>query len=316
MPGRNGSSGDYRYGFNGMEKDDEVNNVTGSSYTATFWKYDSRLGRRWERDPVVKHWRSSYDAFSNNPISRIDPNGDDDYYTKSGQYLGTDFNKSSQKIRIVSNRKIFYTLRKSYKAAMANGTDVETAKLNLQNSLSEKSTLLTNYKIIKETDYSMLTSIAEHLYYKYVSKDKVNIVAKDGANIMEVSEETKYPKAIVWDVGYDFWEASDVIQSELENKFDIISTLRHESFHYFNHSNATRSPEYGDTPQESQSFAISHLDAYRDQLSHYSWKYTSEKFKKSQKANIEDLLKYVVDRDKKKSLEAEFDGLYKGDKEK
>ncbi|MCW9018914.1 MAG: hypothetical protein OQJ96_01340, partial [Flavobacteriales bacterium] len=33
MPGRNFSSGDYRYGFNGMEKDNEVNNITGSSYT-------------------------------------------------------------------------------------------------------------------------------------------------------------------------------------------------------------------------------------------------------------------------------------------
>jgi len=37
---------DYRYGFNGMEKDDEVNNSEGTSYTAEFWKYDSRIGRR------------------------------------------------------------------------------------------------------------------------------------------------------------------------------------------------------------------------------------------------------------------------------
>ena len=34
-----------------MEMDNEVNNITGSSYTAEFWQYDSRLGRRWNVDP-------------------------------------------------------------------------------------------------------------------------------------------------------------------------------------------------------------------------------------------------------------------------
>ena len=49
--------------------------MTGSSYTAEFWQYDSRLGRRWNIDPVDKPWMSSYHAFSNKPITNIDPNG-------------------------------------------------------------------------------------------------------------------------------------------------------------------------------------------------------------------------------------------------
>jgi len=65
----------YRFGFNGQEKDDEIFNVTGSSYTAEFWQYDSRLGRRWNIDPVVKPWESSYAAFRNNPIWYADPSG-------------------------------------------------------------------------------------------------------------------------------------------------------------------------------------------------------------------------------------------------
>ena len=76
LPGRHGNSGSYRYGFNGQEKDDEVNGVTGSSYTAEYWQYDSRLGRRWNRDPVVKQHESSYATFANNPIYFVDPNGD------------------------------------------------------------------------------------------------------------------------------------------------------------------------------------------------------------------------------------------------
>ncbi len=37
--------------------------------------YDSRIGRRWERDPVVKVWESSYATFANNPILFADPLG-------------------------------------------------------------------------------------------------------------------------------------------------------------------------------------------------------------------------------------------------
>jgi len=68
-------AGVYVFGFNGMEKDDEIFNVTGSSYTAEFWQYDSRLGRRWNTDPVRYAWQSSYAAFNNNPIYFSDPLG-------------------------------------------------------------------------------------------------------------------------------------------------------------------------------------------------------------------------------------------------
>jgi len=67
----------YRFGFNGMEKDDEITNVTGSHYTATFWEYDSRIGRRWNVDIIPKYNESSYATFSNNPIWLIDPSGAD-----------------------------------------------------------------------------------------------------------------------------------------------------------------------------------------------------------------------------------------------
>ena len=43
----------YRYGFNGQEKSDEIKGE-GSSYTAEFWEYDPRIGRRWNIDPEEK----------------------------------------------------------------------------------------------------------------------------------------------------------------------------------------------------------------------------------------------------------------------
>ncbi|MCC6818998.1 MAG: hypothetical protein IT245_08920 [Bacteroidia bacterium] len=67
----------YRYGFNGQEKDDEVSGE-GNSNTAEFWQYESRLGRRFNVDPVFKVFLGSYSCFRNNPIYLIDPNGDNE----------------------------------------------------------------------------------------------------------------------------------------------------------------------------------------------------------------------------------------------
>lgn len=64
----------FLFGFNGQEKDNEVSGA-GNSYTAEFWQYDSRLGRRWNVDPIFKVWESPYACFNNNPIAKIDPSG-------------------------------------------------------------------------------------------------------------------------------------------------------------------------------------------------------------------------------------------------
>ena len=41
-----------------------------------FWEYDSRIGRRWNVDPIYKASESRYLVFGNNPIYYRDPNGD------------------------------------------------------------------------------------------------------------------------------------------------------------------------------------------------------------------------------------------------
>jgi LysM repeat protein len=74
MPGRKYNSGAYRYGFNGQEKSDEI--AEGLT-TAMFWEYDSRIGRRWNTDPVFKEYESPYVCFNGNPILSNDILGDD-----------------------------------------------------------------------------------------------------------------------------------------------------------------------------------------------------------------------------------------------
>lgn len=95
MPGRIYSSVTYRYGFNGQEKDDEVSG-SGNSMTAEFWQYDTRLGRRWNVDPVSIFSNSSYLTFGNNPLIFIDPNGS--FKTKAGAWLYSKTHKGDWEI--------------------------------------------------------------------------------------------------------------------------------------------------------------------------------------------------------------------------
>ncbi len=123
QPGRNFNSSEYRFGFNGQEKDDEISGV-GNSYTAEFWQYDARLGRRWNIDPVDKAWMSSYHAFSNKPIFNVDPNGANaDWYQgeKKDEESGSVVHKEGDAKTIDVNGETFTNIGKTYSAPMADG---------------------------------------------------------------------------------------------------------------------------------------------------------------------------------------------------
>lgn len=63
---------EYRFGMNGQENDDDT--FVGAM-TAEFWEYDSRIGRRWNIDPIEEIGISSYCTFMNNPILLFDLKG-------------------------------------------------------------------------------------------------------------------------------------------------------------------------------------------------------------------------------------------------
>jgi YD repeat-containing protein len=77
MPGRQ-SGGGYRYGFNGQERDDHIAG-SGNNYTAEFWEYDTRIGRRWNLDPRPEDGVSMYSVLKNAPIMFYDLLGDTSY---------------------------------------------------------------------------------------------------------------------------------------------------------------------------------------------------------------------------------------------
>jgi RHS repeat-associated protein len=77
VPNRHGSSTAYRYGFNGMEKDDELKGI-GNSYDFGARMLDPRVGRFLSRDPLSRNFpfESNYVYVSNNPQIYTDPTGE------------------------------------------------------------------------------------------------------------------------------------------------------------------------------------------------------------------------------------------------
>jgi len=75
MPGRKFSSNSYKYGFNGMEKDDEISG-SGNDYTTFHRCLDTRLGRWMSIDPMATAFESPYVSMGNSPILYNDPMGD------------------------------------------------------------------------------------------------------------------------------------------------------------------------------------------------------------------------------------------------
>jgi RHS repeat-associated protein len=76
-PSRNASTSNYRFGFGGHEKDDDVKSVAGSHLSFGDYGYDTRLGRRWNIDPKYNKIPgiSPYSYALNNPIILKDPDG-------------------------------------------------------------------------------------------------------------------------------------------------------------------------------------------------------------------------------------------------
>ena len=78
QPGQQYVASEYRYGFNGMERDDEVKG-RGDSYDFGARMYDPRVGRWWSRDALEKKYpsMSPFASMANSPTRIVDGDGRD-----------------------------------------------------------------------------------------------------------------------------------------------------------------------------------------------------------------------------------------------
>jgi|UPI00069C7BE3 RHS repeat-associated protein len=77
VPNRHKSIDDYRYGFQGQEKDDEIKGGEGNSLNYTFRMHDPRIGRFFAVDPLYRNyaWNSPYSFSSNRVIDATELEG-------------------------------------------------------------------------------------------------------------------------------------------------------------------------------------------------------------------------------------------------
>ncbi|MBU2019491.1 MAG: hypothetical protein KJ941_07590, partial [Bacteroidetes bacterium] len=95
LDSRTQSVSDYRHGFNGMEKDDEIKGK-GNSYDFGARMLDPRVGRWFKTDPLnyKQPDQSPYKAMLNCPILYSDPDGRDEFeriqfYNEKGKLIRT-----------------------------------------------------------------------------------------------------------------------------------------------------------------------------------------------------------------------------------
>ena len=188
MPNRHGGNDNYRYGFNGKEKDDELKGE-GNSIAFESRIYDSRVGRFLSLDPreVEYPWQSPFAYYKNSPIGTIDYLGMGDYYDKKGNHLGSDGKTKTittgkgknKKTKEVADDKAYIadsvSLEKGLVVAANNSKelDVSNSTLNkLANTVAEESSGN------KEESFGIASAINN--LSKYKGKDILSTLRTEG----------------------------------------------------------------------------------------------------------------------------------------
>ncbi|TCN53840.1 RHS repeat-associated protein [Flavobacterium chryseum] len=210
VPNRHESSKEYRYGFNGKEKDDEIKGG-GLQYDYGFRVYDPRIGKFLSQDPLTKDYPfySPYQFAGNSPIMAIDLDG---LEMKISTTVSSSekINSTSSKITMVFNTDIHF------KVLNATGVKVEgfekvieQAQLNIMKTYSDltgtgtqlgltnfkgkkvnvnKGGIFYNYTVTSKvkTSYEMITSLGQIKANDYViilGDDRLKAVTYKGTNI-------------------------------------------------------------------------------------------------------------------------------------
>jgi hypothetical protein len=220
MPDRNFSSDKIRFAFNGKEKDDEIAGISGANTSAPLWEYDTRSGRRWNLDFVRKAFKSDYVCFSNNPIAKIDPNGNADYINAKGEKVGWDGTAGDGRVILVTDA----TQIKAIAASTANGQTYSLSNLKNEEffELPPYDSRQEMKKSMEELQSPSFREIGGVIgdYKEYESEESSNVVS-EGKNVMRR-----------WIDGKEVINASDraEIEETVDNAKDPLAGKSHVTF--------------------------------------------------------------------------------------
>lgn len=302
------SSSDHRYGFNGMEKDNEVK-TNGNSYTTQFRQYDPRLGKWLSPDPVIKASLSPYNSMSNSPIIKIDPRGDDDFFTSDGKFLySTGY---GNEVRILNSPTDLAQAMHLYSKIEDHNQKKMTKFLRKFSSSNLIDHRFNSSEPIKRifTFYNQ-----KHLKNKEVIHPDNKVVggymAVMPSNKKEPDETGKGhpPRIFVAFFGITYFQVDPIFES----KANILNTLVHEKYHFDNHTKKRKDGyyQYTNTALGTGDKAnLEHLEAFEAQVQHETWIDVTEEYRsyaiKLIKAHIDNL----VDEDVQQGQKEKFKNL-------
>lgn len=176
LENRNGSN-NYRYGFQGQEKDDEVKGKN-NSYTTSYRQYDSRVARWTSIDPIIHYQFSPYVAYDNNPIFWKDPRGsnsenDSLYFQKQINTITLKINKekdilnkkakelSEDKMELVELESFIDNLGNLTKQAVREDIALKVVKAFYDVDENRKKEILEDPKIIEQKVNNYIREMAK-----------------------------------------------------------------------------------------------------------------------------------------------------------
>src|SRR5690606_8173226 len=192
------ATGLHRFGYQGSEKDIELNSNT---YTTHFRELDTRIGRWWSIDPKINHSISSYVSMGNNPIWHSDVMGDtldvniDD--KKSQEDVLSIVEKKNQKLIKFDNGRASLDFGKMSKSEITKALEADKG-LNLDNDL-----INSNKKFLYEAvDYYLISSsdgtVPQQGYLATLTISKSKIINASNNGLDSQDALTYQPKK-----GYD-----------------------------------------------------------------------------------------------------------------
>jgi RHS repeat-associated protein len=237
-----------------MEKDDEVSGNE-NTYTTFHRAYDPRLGRWLSLDPVHRPNASMYVGFSNNPIIKVDPRGDDDFFDTKGKYLGSTAEGSQIKV---------------FNSSKAEFNQIINTNSNFVKVLESKSAPFESFNFNYVKNNNMAAGVMSHYFNMQQFTDKDGNLTKGensvgGTRVMSYNAYTYTkdpddPVSMEGGLGaiYLGKNSAGKIPSYYGNKYSLINVLIHEDKHL--HGGAAGDENYA-----------SHLTAFWAELGDESW---------------------------------------------
>jgi RHS repeat-associated protein len=209
MPGRSFSAGEYRFGFNGKEKDSEGMGGGGSTYDYGFRIYNATLAKFLSVDPlhVSFPWYTPYQFAGNTPIMAIDLDGLEELivvrYFEDGKYTG------ETAIRVPTAQR---------ETSKQNGGDSQIIEMNssqqgdFEESLrNRKSQAIAS---LKNSDGQFQGKYRDQMSDLDVIKNNQVITVENDPNHPDYKKYTPLPKELIFD--FDDTNPEIISKEEIE----------------------------------------------------------------------------------------------------